>query len=82
MGVPVVRVSSNHGADDEMRSGHSERSKEQRRLSANSVENEESRNDGDKLDKIHDTGHQELELIVETELLKECRRVVDELGWG
>lgn len=77
--IPVVGVSSNHGANDKVRGGHTDGSEEERRLSSDLVKDQECRYDSDQLYQIHDTRHQELKLVVEAELLKQGRRVVDQL---
>lgn len=57
--------------------GH--RSEKERRFSSYSVKNEKGKPRGDKLNNVKDTAHVKLHCIVEAELLKESRGVVDEL---
>lgn len=61
-----------------MRDGVDDGPQKKRRLSADLVEVEEGRGGGDHLTDVEYTGHGELHLIVETELLEQGRRVVDQ----
>lgn len=55
------------------------RSTEKKRSSSYSVNNEKGEYTGDQLNDVEDTAHVKLHLVVEAKLLKESRRVVDEL---
>ena len=55
------------------------RSTEKKRSSSYSVNNEKGEHTGDQLNDVEDTAHVKLHLVVEAKLLKESRRVVDEL---
>lgn len=62
-----------------MTDGVGGRSTEKKRSSSYSVNNEKGEHTGDQLNDVEDTAHVKLHLVVEAKLLKESRRVVDEL---
>lgn len=71
------------GHDDshnDMANGVGSRSEKKKRLSSYSVNEEKGDNTGDELNNVEYTTHVNLHLIVETELFKEGRGVVDELN--
>lgn len=71
------------GHDDshnDMANGVGSRSEKKKRLSSYSVNDEKGDNTGDELNNVEYTTHVNLHLIVEAELFKEGRGVVDELN--